>query len=50
MPDYTLGEKLGPAGSLIAIVMGTLLAFALMLGISKLLAARKKQKQPQVNQ
>jgi cobalt/nickel transport protein len=32
MPDYSLGEALGPLGGIIAIVVGTLLAFVLVLG------------------
>lgn len=36
MPDYSLGERLGPLGGIIAIVVGTVLAFALVLGSSKL--------------
>jgi len=50
MPDYSLGEKLGPVGSVIAIIAGTLLAFGLVLGISKILIARKKAKQAEPNQ
>ncbi|MFA4824710.1 MAG: PDGLE domain-containing protein [Methanoregula sp.] len=50
MPDYSLGEKFGPLGSVIAIVAGTLLAFGLIMGISKLLANRKKSQQPNPNQ
>jgi cobalt/nickel transport protein len=36
MPDYSLNERLGPLGGVIAIVVGTVLAFALVLGSSKL--------------
>jgi cobalt/nickel transport protein len=50
LPDYSLGEKFGPLGGIIAIVAGTLLAFGLVLGISKLLVARKKAKQAKANQ
>lgn len=50
MPDYSLSGKLGPAGGIIAIVAGTLLASGLVLGISKLLVARKKAKQAEANQ
>lgn len=42
MPDYSLSEDLGPLGGVIAIVVGTLLAFVVVLGLSKLLVARKK--------
>lgn len=50
MPDYSLGERFEPIGSIVAIVLGTLLAFGLIFGISKLLVARKKTKQAEVNQ
>ena len=50
MPDYSLDEKLGSLGGVIAIVVGTLLAFGLVMGISKLLANRKKSQPPQPNQ
>ena len=50
MPDYSLGEKFGPLGGIIAIVAGTLLAFGAVLGISKLLVARKKAKAAETNQ
>jgi cobalt/nickel transport protein len=50
MPDYSLGEKFGPLGGIVAIIAGTLLAFGLVIGISKLLVARKKAQQAEVNQ
>ena len=50
MPDYSLGEQMGPLGGIIAIVAGTLLAFGIVLGISKLLVARKKARQAEANQ
>jgi cobalt/nickel transport protein len=50
MPDYSLGERFGPLGGVVAIVVGTLLAFGLIFGISKLLVARKKAKQAEANQ
>ena len=50
MPDYSLGEQLGSLGGIVAIVVGTLLAFGLVLGISKLLIARKKARQAEANQ
>jgi cobalt/nickel transport protein len=36
LPDYSLGEEMGPLGGIIAIVAGTLIAFALVFGASKL--------------
>lgn len=50
MPDYSLGETLGSLGGIIAIVAGTLLAFGIVLGISKMLVAKKKVKEAKVNQ
>ena len=50
MPDYSLGETLGPLGGIIAIVAGTLLAFGIVLGISKMLVAKKKMKEAKANQ
>ena len=34
MPDYSLGEQMGSAGGLVAIVVGTILAFVVVLGIA----------------
>ncbi|MFA4859771.1 PDGLE domain-containing protein [Methanoregula sp.] len=34
MPDYSLGEQMGSAGGLVAIVVGTILAFIVVLGIA----------------
>jgi cobalt/nickel transport protein len=39
MPDYSLGEAMGPLGGIIAIIAGTLLAFVLVLGSSRLILA-----------
>jgi cobalt/nickel transport protein len=50
MPDYSFGDPLGQLGSIIAIVAGTLLAFGIVLGLSKLLVARKKAQQAEANQ
>jgi len=41
MPDYSLGESSGTLGGIIAIVSGTLLTFAIALGISKVIAGKK---------
>jgi cobalt/nickel transport protein len=50
MPDYSLGEQLGPLGGIIAIITGTLLAFGVVLGISKVLIAKKKARETKTNQ
>ncbi|MFA6225675.1 MAG: PDGLE domain-containing protein [Methanoregula sp.] len=50
MQDYSLGQKFGPLGGVIAIVAGILLAFGLVMGISKLLANKKKSEPPHPNQ
>jgi len=34
MPDYSLGESLGSAGGLIAIILGTIIAFLAVLGLA----------------
>ncbi len=34
MPDYSLGEDLGPLGGLIAIIVGTIIAFLIVLGLA----------------
>ncbi|MDD1690564.1 MAG: PDGLE domain-containing protein [Methanoregula sp.] len=34
MPDYSLGDSLGPLGGLIAIIVGTILAFLVVLGLA----------------
>ncbi|MDO8873815.1 MAG: PDGLE domain-containing protein, partial [Methanoregula sp.] len=34
MPDYSLGESMGPLGGLVAIVFGTILAFLVVLGLA----------------
>jgi cobalt/nickel transport protein len=34
MPDYALGEEMGPFGGLIAIIIGTVLAFLVVLGLA----------------
>ena len=50
MPDHSLGGKLGPVGSIVAIAAGIILASGLVLGISRLLVARKNKKEAQTNQ
>jgi len=34
MPDYALGEEMGPAGGIVAIVAGTIIAFLVVLGFA----------------
>ena len=34
MPDYALGEEMGPLGGIIAITFGTILAFLVVLGLA----------------
>lgn len=34
MPDYAIGEEMGSLGGIIAIVLGTILAFLVVLGIA----------------
>ncbi|MFA5331884.1 MAG: PDGLE domain-containing protein [Methanoregula sp.] len=34
MPDYSLGENMGSVGGIIAIVVGTIIAFGVVLGIA----------------
>jgi len=50
MPDYSLGEELGPLGGIIAIVAGTLLAFVVVLGVLKLVVPKKKTDTAEPNQ
>lgn len=42
MPDYSLGESLGSTGGLIAIIVGTFLAFIVVFGIAYGLKAAGK--------
>jgi len=42
MPDYSLGEDLGSLGGLIAIIVGTLLAFLVVLGLAYAIKAANK--------
>jgi cobalt/nickel transport protein len=42
MPDYSLGEALGSTGGLIAIIVGTFLAFMVVFGIAYGLTAAGK--------
>jgi cobalt/nickel transport protein len=49
MPDYSLGETLGSLGGVIATVVGTLLTFGIVLGLSKVLVEKKKAKETKVS-
>ena len=42
MPDYSLGEDWGSLGGLIAIIVGTLLAFLVVLGLAYAIKAANK--------
>jgi cobalt/nickel transport protein len=42
MPDYSLGEDLGPSGGLIAIIAGIFLAFLAAIGLAYAIKAAKK--------
>lgn len=42
MPDYSLGEEMGASGGLIAIIVGTLLAFLVVLGLAYAIKAANK--------
>jgi cobalt/nickel transport protein len=50
MPDYALAEQPGPVGGVVAIVAGIILAFLIVLGISKVLVAKKKTQETHPNQ
>jgi len=50
MPDYSLGEAMGPLGGIIAIVAGTLLAFVLVLGSSRLILMYRAREKGKPNQ
>lgn len=48
MPDYSLGESMGSLGGIVAIVVGTILAFLVVLGLAyglKLINKPAKQNQ-----
>jgi cobalt/nickel transport protein len=50
MPDYSLGEKFGPLGGIVAIVGGTLLAFLIVLGAFKCITLMKNPEKSKPDQ
>jgi cobalt/nickel transport protein len=50
MPDYSLGEQFGTTGGLIAIIVGTLLAFLVVLGALKCITMMKSPEKSKPNQ
>jgi cobalt/nickel transport protein len=50
MPDYALGEEMGPLGGIVAIVFGTILAFLVVLGLAYVIKIAGKQEKPKPNQ
>ena len=50
MPDYSLGETMGPLGGIIAIVAGTLLAFVIVLGLSRLIINHRDKEKARPDQ
>jgi cobalt/nickel transport protein len=42
MPDYALGDEMGPLGGMIAIIFGTILAFLVVLGLAYSIKAAAK--------
>jgi cobalt/nickel transport protein len=46
MPDYSLGEQLGQPGAIVAIFLGTILAFLVVLGIAYGIRAARKTVKP----
>ncbi|HVN65657.1 MAG TPA: PDGLE domain-containing protein [Methanomicrobiales archaeon] len=50
MPDYSLGESMGPLGGIVAIVVGTLLSFVLVFGLSKVVAHFRSRGKARPNQ
>jgi cobalt/nickel transport protein len=47
MPDYSLGEAMGPLGGIVAIVAGTFLAFLLVIGSLRFITRPARAKGPQ---
>lgn len=46
MPDYSLGESMGSTGGIVAIVVGTLLAFGVVLGLAYAIKLSGKSVKP----
>jgi len=40
-PDYSISEESGPVGGIIAIVLGILITFAIVFGLTKIISTRK---------
>jgi cobalt/nickel transport protein len=45
MPDYSMGEEMGPVGGIVAIVAGILLIFVIVFGISYGITRKAKPSQ-----
>jgi len=50
MPDYSLGERMGTQGGILAIVGGTVLAFLAVIGLIYALKFAGKKNPPKVNE
>jgi cobalt/nickel transport protein len=50
MPDYSLGESLGPWGGVVAVMAGTILAFIAALGSMKLMKILQRPRKEQIKQ
>jgi cobalt/nickel transport protein len=50
MPDYSLGDTLGPWGGIVAIAGGTLLAFLAVFGALRAMRTFKRPKEEQIEQ
>ena len=46
MPDYALGKEMGPLGGIVAIVVGTILAFLVVLGLAYAIRIGGKPEKP----
>jgi len=50
MPDYSIRERSGPGGSVLAILGGTIIAFVIAIGLIYAIKAATKKTPPKVNQ